>query len=420
MRRGLFKRPSNQNPSDQDPHVLYVSHTGVVGGGELALLDHLRAMPTTVRTSAVICPPGELADQLRDNGVTVIPFRGTTASFRFRMRDIAHIAADAVASAVAIRHATHATDVTVIHANSIRAGLLAHLATIAGGPPVIVHIHDILPDGRLSRLVRGVILRRAGGLIAVSPSTRNAFLEGHAVPEVPFNVMLNPIDAGGVLENAPERSVARERLGLAADSAVLGLVGQITPWKGQDTAIRAVARVLAANPAVRLLIVGEPRFVESSTRFANQAFMMEILELTESLGLEDAVRFLGHRRDVPTIMRSLDLLLLPSWTEPLSRAMLEAMILGIPVLATNRGGPADIIVDGESGYLAAPRDDELWAHRITAILADDHGRAAVAQRARENILQLLDLDTYVKETLALYERVEGHAAAAPGSLGEVA
>lgn len=407
-----MSRPSKPPPAGRraaaNPHVLYVSHTSIVGGGELALLDHLRAMPTEVRTAAVICPPGELASRLQAVGVSVVLFRGTAASFRLRARDLVRIAREAVSSALAIRHVTRTTAVTVIHANSIRAGLLAILAGLGGGPPVIVHVHDVLPTGRLSRLVRSVILHRAAGLIAVSPFARTAFLDGFSSSHRPFDVLINPIDAARVLEGAPEHAVARERLGLDERAFVLAVVGQITPWKGQETAIRAVARVVAARPdlGVRLLLVGEPRFVDPHTRYANEAYMTSLRELVDSLGLAQTVQFLGHRRDVPTIMRAIDLLLLPSWTEPLSRAMLEAMILGTPVLATTRGGPADIIVDGESGYLAPPRRDKQWARRIEAIGDDPVGRTAVAERARTNVVQLLDLNAYVEKAMAHYEQVE--------------
>lgn len=410
-RKGLIRQTRSPHQratavTDSRPHVLYISHTGVVGGGEMALMDHIRVMPTEVRTAAVMCPSGELADVLRARGVTVIPFRGTVASFRVQVREVARAMVDTASSVRTIRRTARSTDVTVIHANSIRAGLLALLAGMAGGPPVVVHVHDVLPDGVLARLVRGVVLRRASALIAVSQFARSAFLEGFPHTHLPFEVMLNPIDAQRVLSGAPTRSDARRKLGFTANALLLGVVGQITPWKGQHTAIRAVARALPTYPQLRLLLVGEPRFVAHSTRYANQAYLANLHELVDSLGVAHAVEFLGHRRDVPTIMRALDLLLLPSWTEPLSRAMLEAMILGTPVLATNRGGPADIINDGETGYLATPRDDELWARRIAAILADADGRASVARRASHDIQQLLDLERYVTQAMAVYERVE--------------
>jgi glycosyltransferase involved in cell wall biosynthesis len=104
-------------------------------------------------------------------------------------------------------------------------------------------------------------------------------------------------------------------------------------------------------------------------------------------------------------MRALDLVLLPSWVEPLSRSVIEAMILGTAVLATSRGGPADLIIDGVSGYLAPPREPATWARLIIKLLQDPKLRARAATHAHADILARLDLAGYVAEMTSLYERV---------------
>ena len=297
------------------------------------------------------------------------------------------------------------TGADVIHANSARAGLLAHLAGIAGGPGVVVHIHDELPDGLVARMVRAVLLRRSAALIAVSEFTRTALLKGYPNSRATVRILINPIDAGQLLAATPDRSVARDVLHIRQETPLMGVVAQITPWKGQDTVVRALPDVLKNVPQAHLLIVGEARFVGPPGRYDSRAYLAELEGLVDALGVAHAVTFCGHRDDVPTIMRALDLLLVPSWAEPLGRSMLEAMVLETPVLATNRGGPAELIIDGESGYLAPPCDPRTWARLIIELLQSPTRRASAAEHARVVVHERLDLGRYVTEMTSLYDQV---------------
>ena len=152
---------------------------------------------------------------------------------------------------------------------------------------------------------------------------------------------------------------------------VLALVGQITPWKGQEEAVRAIARVRAAYPSAILLLVGEAKFVSRATRYDNRSYLRRLHETVAELGLGDAVRFLGEREQVPDILRACDVALLPSWEEPFGRAVVEAMAMGTPVIATSVGGPAEIIRDGVDGVLVAPRRTDELAAAIIELLADE-------------------------------------------------
>jgi glycosyltransferase involved in cell wall biosynthesis len=386
--------------------VLYVNHTSVIGGAEHALLEHLRIMPTVLGAGPVLCPSGELADALERRGMNVILFRGTAVSFRFTIGSLARAAVDFAGSAWTIRKAARDSGCQVVHANSIRAGLLACCARLLGGPPVIVHVHDVLPGGPVSRLVRSLLLRRAAGLVAVSNFTRAAFLDGRRPTRTPFPVIHNPLDIEGLIAQAPQRAEARETLELPAAAPVLGIVGQITPWKSQHTVIKAMPKVLEVVPDAQLLIVGEPRFVGPSTRYDNRAYRAELDAMVQELGLSHAVRFLGHREDVPVIMRALDVMLLPSSVEPLARVALEAMALGTPILATMVGGLPEVIEEGRTGFLAPPGDFAAWTGRILELLGDRPQLAAIAAQARDAITERMGSERYVKQMTSLYAEVQ--------------
>ncbi|HYB23831.1 MAG TPA: glycosyltransferase, partial [Solirubrobacteraceae bacterium] len=119
--------------------------------------------------------------------------------------------------------------------------------------------------------------------------------------------------------------------------------------------------------------------------------------------------------DVAELMRALDILLLPSEEEPFGRALIEAMALGVPVLATNVGGPAEIIDDGVEGYLLAPHDPPAWAQAIRRIAASADRGAAMGQAGRRRVEREFTSERHVAATLASYERAIARAGQRPAA-----
>ena len=117
------------------------------------------------------------------------------------------------------------------------------------------------------------------------------------------------------------------------------MIGQITPWKGQDDAIRVLALLRPRFPLLRLRIVGSVVFAGPGVTFDNEGFRQQLLGLTDETGVSDAVEFTGATDDLEAVFASLDVVLVPSWEEPFGRVVVEAMAAGAAVVATNRGGP---------------------------------------------------------------------------------
>jgi glycosyltransferase involved in cell wall biosynthesis len=127
----------------------------------------------------------------------------------------------------------------------------------------------------------------------------------------------------------------------------------------------------------------------------------DLAELVNSLGLSDAVDFLGEREDIPEVLSALDLLLVPSWQEPFGRPVIEGMAMGRAVMATDVGGPAEVIDDGVDGRLLAPRSPDAWAAAAAELLADRDALAAMERAARASAARF-DRGAYVERMLALY------------------
>ena len=320
--------------------VLYVNHTSRVSGGELSLLTLLPALPSEVEP-VVACPEGKLADMVRALGVEVTPIHGTDGSLRLHPTRTPRALAEMALAARQVRRAASSTSADLIHANSIRAGLVSVAAAAGGGPATVVHVRDCLPEGALSDLTLRAI-GRADALIANSEHTRSTLTAARA----PSHVVYNAVDLSRFDRVALSAAEARARLELPAEGPVLAVVAQITPWKGQDDAIRIAAALRRAHPGLTLLLVGSAKFDSAATRYDNAAYLDSLERQVGDLGLADAVRFLGERDDIPELLHAVDLLLVPSWEEPFGRAVIEAMAAGVPVVATDVGGPPEILGEG--------------------------------------------------------------------------
>jgi glycosyltransferase involved in cell wall biosynthesis len=379
--------------------VLFVSHTARVSGAEHTLLDLLRGLPDGMEAT-VACPPGDLAERVAALGVPCVRLGGTDAGLALHPVRTPVALARLVADGARVLRAARRRATTVVHANSTRAALSCAVARRLGGPPLVVHVHDVLGDDRVSSLVRAVIVATADVVLVNSEHVR-AGIEREGGP--PVLAVDNPVDLERFDPAAADGADVRRELGLAAADPLLVLVGQITPWKGQETAIRALAQLPARLAATRLAIVGETVFTAAGTRFRNASYREELERLATGLGVRERVLFLGARDDVPGVLAAADIALVPSWEEPFGRVVIEAMAMGVAVIATEVGGPREIL-SGGGGLLVAPRAPEAWAAAITRLLDDPSGRHEMGEIGRARALERYGLARFVERVLDGHDR----------------
>ncbi len=407
-------------------NVLYVNHTATVSGGERSLLQLLGALPGEVNP-LVATPEGRLAEEVRRMGVPVATITGTAGSLRPHPLHTPKAVAEMALAARQVRRLAARHGAQVIHANSIRAGLVSGLACGRRSRPAnVVHIRDCLPAGSLTSATMRLLAATADVLLANSHYTARwaAGVARNARIEVAHNgVDVERFDPAHI-----DRDVARAGLGPCRQGAagfratapgadgqrrvLLGVVGQLSPWKGQDTAIGALALLRDQGVDAHLLLVGSAVFVAPSTRLDNEAYVARLHDLVTRLGLGDRVSFLGERSDVPEIMRALDVLLSPSVQEPFGRAVIEAMAMEVPVIATTVGGPAEIVTDGVQGYLRPPGEPRAWAQAVAMLVADPELAADMGRRGRERVLEAFTTEQHARVVVDIYRQVVGDAGGA--------
>ena len=255
-------------------------------------------------------------------------------------------------------------------------------ARLAGVPVVIhgEHGRDASdPQGRnpLRRRVRRLLAPLVTEFVTVSRDLARWLTEDVGIPARKVTHICNGVDTDRFLPG--DRDAARRAIGVPNGLAVVGTVGRLDPVKDHMGLIRAFAEGVAYRAAI-LVIAGD-----GPTR-------PELAELVRTLGVEDRVRLLGERADIPLVLRALDLFVLPSVGEGISNAILEAMATGLPVVATQVGGNGELVSDGLTGRLIEPRSTAALAQAIRQYLDDPvlgkmHGRAARDRAERDFSLE---------------------------------
>ncbi len=334
-----------------------------------------RGHPVTL----VVRQGGELAARARREGLSVeeISFRGQW--------DL--VAARKLANLVR----GHVPEVVGMHSSHSHAlGALARLMVGDRRPPFIVTRRVDFPIGR--GLIRGWKYRHGvDGFIAISEAVRRE-LEAGGVPGERIRLVHSGVEPMEVPANA-RRDLHRE-LDLPEGSLVVGNVAGLVGHKDQATLLRAVRLAWQQEPRLVALLVGEGEL------------RADLERLSGELGLDrGTVRFLGFRSDVPRILGGLDLFVMSSSQEGLGTSIVDAMMAGVPVVATAAGGIGELVEDGVTGRLAPPRDPERLAAAMLEALRASDATDRMRAAARERSLTRFSAEAMVTGTLTAYREL---------------
>lgn len=376
--------------------ILFYNHTGQVSGAERVLLLVLARINTSRFAPLVICPAaGPLKKMVNDLGVPCADVKDLQARFTWRVDRLVGYLGSFWRLVRQVRQQAITVDPDLIHANSVRAGLVATAATIGLGVPVVWHVHDMLPRHPLSTAIRLVVrCSRRTRVIAVSNAVASRF---HGA----VKVILNAVDLEEFHPDAASRIKARENLALSPVDQVIGIVGQITPRKGQLQLIEAFALVLKQIPQAILMVVGAPLFNR------DEEYLSRLNQTAAKLGIAGRVRFLGAPGDIAAITRATDLLVVNSLVEPFGLVVLEGMACGTPVLAVAVDGIPEIIKHRRDGWLVPARDQGALVSAIVELLNQPQLRAALAARGLATVKASFSTARYIRELEEFYREACG-------------
>jgi len=284
--------------------------------------------------------------------------------------------------------------IDIVHTYNFYANVFAlPAARLARTPVVLASIRDTGESlTAKQRAVNRLACRLADRVLVNAEAIKRILVrEGYRaerITVIPNGIVCPPPTPAG------DRNVHRE-FGLSPADVLIGVVSRITRLKGLEYFLAAAPAVLSEIPNAKFLIVGDNSF--------DPDYREELKRQTAQLGLQEQVIFTGFRLDVPNVLSSLSLSVLPSVIgEGLSNSLLESMAAGVPVVATNLGGNPEVVVDGETGVLVPPRDPAALARAICRVLHTPGLRDEMSRAGRRRVLTHFSNDRMIRTVERLY------------------
>lgn len=384
--------------------ILFYNHTGQVSGAERMLLLILKRIDRDGFDPIVVCPAqGPLSGMVGKLGVPVETIPSLEARFTWRLDHLVGYGRSFLGTIRQLRRKVKTINPRLLHANSIRAGLVATAATFGLGTRVVWHLHDMLPRHPLSSLIRLVALvSPRTRMIAVSQAVAINFYGGlFRWLKNRVGVILNAIDLNNFQPDSTSRRRIRKELRVREADPIIGIVGQLTPRKGQLELVRAFGRVQTKSTHSVLLVVGAPLFNR------DHEYSKTIERTAAELGIRNNLRMAGARDDIGAMMQAMDLLVVNSIAEPFGLVILEAMASGTPVLAAAVDGIPEIITHGENGWLIPAQDEAALARAIIHLGHQSELCLRLADEGRRHVATNFSADRYLNELQAFYLKCSG-------------
>ncbi|MFQ5790435.1 MAG: glycosyltransferase family 4 protein [Acidobacteriota bacterium] len=304
--------------------------------------------------------------------------------------------------------------VQIVHTHTSKAGFIGRLAASLARVPVVIHTpHGHIFHGYYGRFTTRLFVamerlaaRFSDRLVVLTDRGAEEHLQQgigrrHQYVTIPSGVNLSSLRA-----RAPKRERARANVGLKSTELVILGVGRLVPVKGFDVAIQAMPEVARQVPTARLMLLGEGPERE------------RLEDLARRLDVHQRLRLLGASNDVAAFLAAADVLVAPSRNEGMGRALVEAMALGLPVVATRVGGIPCVVEDGSTGKLVPPEDAPALAAALVSLLRNATERLELGRRGQERA-ESFSLATMESRLLQLYREVAAEKGLPPrGKLPE--
>jgi glycosyltransferase involved in cell wall biosynthesis len=402
---------TNQKPLRRATRVLFVDHTAQLGGGEIALLNLITALDTSrFQPIVVLFSDGPLVGRLRQTGceVHLLPLSSAVVDTRKDSLGMATllripILFASLALIWRLRRFIRANKIDLVHTNSLKADILGGLASRWAGVPLIWHIRDRISNDYLPSQVVAVFRWLCRWFPDYVITNSAATLETTSVKQsqrssaIPSGIDLRSLVVHDGLR--PQHDHPGVASGNGESERLVGLVGRISPWKGQHVFLRAAAEVHRKFPEVRFQIIG-------SAMFNEHAYEQRIRQLTKDLSLNDCVEFTGFRDDIPLMISRMEILVHASTTpEPFGQVVAEGMAAGKPVVATAGGGVLEVVQDGITGFLVPVQDAEAMGNAICRLLADPEAARHMGEKGRQRVLENFTIASTVSKIQQVYDVV---------------
>ncbi len=384
-------------------NLLFVHHSNDLYGADIVLLETVKRIDRTQFHPIVVLPEdsrhiGRLTPHLAEHGIEhhFVPL-GVMRRKYLKPGTVARFVVEFASAVRKLRRLIREKKIDVVHTNTMAVcagAIAAKLEKISH----VWHVHEILVDPVLLRkLLHATVARFSTVTVCISKAVRNHYLADQRSAADKTVIIANGIDLDK-FSTASDGAEIRAEYGIPADAPLVGMVGKVTRWKGQMVFARAAKEVLGAFPDAYFLAVGG---VFDDERYYMDNFVNEV----SRLGIQDRFIIRDYRPDVANVIQALDIFVLPSTLpEPFGLVVVEAMACEKAIVATEHGGPAEMIVDGESGLLVKPADPGALANGVMQLLRDRVYLHSLGTAAKIRAWDKYHVDRYIQDLERLYIR----------------
>lgn len=364
-------------------HIVFSLEYGGLERIAIELAKHLNSG----RYNVSICcldTLGELTAEARANGIEVfLVKRRPGPDFTLPIR-LAHILRKRKAD--------------VVHTHNMGPLLYGTLGARLAGVPVVINTRH----GRAPKRTNAYIWKANDAIIAISQDARDEIVKWNHIRLDKLKVIYNGIDNDRYSSEKTGDTI-RQNLNIESGAMVVGTVARLSEEKDQFTLLDAFAKVISELQNVYLVIAGDGPLRKDLESHASD------------LGISQRVRFLGFRDDISSILRILDLFVLSSTSEGISLTLLEAMAAGLPIVATKVGGNPEVVIDGTTGFLVAPKKPAEMAEAIYNLLSDKKLAREMGDAGKKRVEEKFSLERMAKEYKEVYEECLARKGVVPES-----
>ena len=283
---------------------------------------------------------------------------------------------------------------TIVHTRNW-AGMDGIIAAKMAGVPIIVHgehgfeITDLTGQNKKRKFIRKLVLSTiVDKIVTVSKNLKNRLINEIKIKPEKIIHIPNGVDTNKF--NIYRKEFTRKKFGFKKEDFIIGIVARLDPIKNHKTLISAFKEIVTIHPNTNLVIVGDGPL---RNKLENQTYQLSI---------NNKVIFMGERNDVPEILKTFDIFVLPSLNEGMSNTILEAMATGIPVIASNVGGNPELVVDERTGFLFPSNDVESLVQKIKTYILHPELKQKHGYNAHKRVEEKFSLDQMVRRYEELY------------------
>ncbi|MBK1990940.1 glycosyltransferase [Sphaerospermopsis aphanizomenoides BCCUSP55] len=353
--------------------ILFLDQSGKPGGAELCLIDI--AKPYAKTSLVGLFADGDFRKLLQQHQIPVEIL--ATQSIKVRKDSGLLTALGSLSQILPLinKVVQRAREYDLIYANTQKALVVGAIASFLSRRPLVYHLHDILSLEHFSQINLSVavtlINQFASLVIANSQASKQAFLQAGGKSDL-IEVVYNGFELNDYQIHEQDIINLRQELNLET-KFIVGHFSRLSPWKGQHILINALKQ---CPENVTVILVGDALFGE-------QDYVQDLHQKVAALGLEDRVKFLGFRADIPQLMAACDLVAHTSTApEPFGRVIVEAMLCGKPVVAAKAGGVMELVEHEINGFLVTPGNPQELATVINICVQEPLTTAMIANNAK--------------------------------------